>query len=119
MSDVEETNLLKLRKLVLLVDLDQTLIHSTDVPTNTDGIEVRVYNCPSIHPFLSNIQDIHHYRVPGTPFAYWTKIRPHTLTMLQHLSALFELHICTFGNRPYAHTVCFGSNPIVLIFGGL
>ena len=36
---------------------------------------------------------------------YHTKIRPHAKQFLQNLFQLFELHICTFGVRLYAHTV--------------
>jgi TFIIF-interacting CTD phosphatase-like protein len=51
-------------------------------------------------------QDIYRYGVANTRFTYTTKIRPHARRMLQRLKQNYELHICTFGNRPYAHKVC-------------
>jgi TFIIF-interacting CTD phosphatase-like protein len=42
-SETDEAHLLNHRKLVLLVDLDQTIIHSTDQPSGSiEGLEVRV-----------------------------------------------------------------------------
>lgn len=80
--------LLEERKLVLLVDLDQTLIHTTNdnVPANIGGI--------------------HHFQLygPSSPW-YHTKLRPGTDEFLTKISSLYELHICTFGARNYAHTI--------------
>ncbi|KAK9500236.1 hypothetical protein O3M35_001532 [Rhynocoris fuscipes] len=80
--------LLKDRKLVLLVDLDQTLIHTThDIIPN-------------------NLRDVHHFQLPGAPNPwYHTRLRPGTDHFLLNMSKLYELHICTFGVRAYAHTV--------------
>ncbi|XP_076448996.1 RNA polymerase II subunit A C-terminal domain phosphatase-like [Babylonia areolata] len=85
----DEERLLKTRKLVLLVDLDQTLIHTTN-----DNIPPR-------------LKDVHHFQLWQGPQSSWyhTKLRPHTLTFLQKVSKMYELHICTFGVRLYAHTV--------------
>lgn len=84
----DELRLLKDRKLVLLVDLDQTLIHSTN------------HNVPHDMP------DVHHFQLYG-PHTQWyhTKFRPHTMDFLKTMSKIFELHICTFGARRYAHAI--------------
>ncbi|XP_073973502.1 RNA polymerase II subunit A C-terminal domain phosphatase-like isoform X2 [Rhodnius prolixus] len=80
--------LLRDRKLVLLVDLDQTLIHTTH-----DNIP-------------NNLKDVHHFQLPGSPNPwYHTRLRPGTDRFLLNMSRFYELHICTFGVRPYAHTV--------------
>lgn len=81
--------LLKDRKLVLLVDLDQTIIHTTNdmVPTN--------------------IKDVYHYQLtkdPRAPF-YHTRLRPGTSQFIEKVAAYYELHICTFGARKYAHEI--------------
>ncbi|KAK7114244.1 RNA polymerase II subunit A C-terminal domain phosphatase-like [Littorina saxatilis] len=85
----DETRLLKTRKLVLLVDLDQTLIHTTN-----DNIP-------------ANLKDVFHFQMCQGPHQTWyhTKFRPYTRKFLEHISQMFELHICTFGVRLYAHTV--------------
>jgi len=88
LGKADEERLLKDRKLVLLVDLDQTLIHSTNenIPLSLEGVE--------------------HYQLYGsnTPW-YHTKLRPHTMQFLQSISKFYELHICTFGARMYAHKI--------------
>ncbi|XP_017866445.1 PREDICTED: RNA polymerase II subunit A C-terminal domain phosphatase [Drosophila arizonae] len=76
------------RKLVLLVDLDQTVIHTTNdtVPDNIKGI--------------------YHFQLygPQSPW-YHTRLRPGTAEFLEKMSKLYELHICTFGARNYAHMI--------------
>jgi len=76
------------RKLVLLVDLDQTLIHTTN-----DQIP-------------ANMKDVYHFQLygPSSPW-YHTRIRPGTQEFLENISKLYELHICTFGARLYAHQI--------------
>ncbi|KAL8601091.1 hypothetical protein ACOMHN_040792 [Nucella lapillus] len=85
----DEQRLLKTRKLVLLVDLDQTLIHTTN-----DNIPPR-------------LKDVFHFQLWQGPKSPWchTRLRPHTCTFLEHISQMYELHICTFGVRLYAHKV--------------
>ncbi|KAJ8974676.1 hypothetical protein NQ317_018514 [Molorchus minor] len=80
--------LLKDRKLVLLVDLDQTLIHTTN---------------DNIPP---NLKDIYHFQLygPNSPW-YHTRLRPGTHSFLNNIHNYYELHICTFGARNYAHTI--------------
>ncbi|XP_049876843.1 RNA polymerase II subunit A C-terminal domain phosphatase [Pectinophora gossypiella] len=82
--------LLKDRKLVLLVDLDQTLVHTTNdnIPPNLKDV---------LHFFL---------RSPGCPGRWChTRFRPHTLEFLASASKFYELHVCTFGARQYAHAI--------------
>ncbi|OQR78423.1 RNA polymerase II subunit A C-terminal domain phosphatase-like [Tropilaelaps mercedesae] len=84
----DEQRLLGQRKLVLLVDLDQTLVHTTS---------------EMIHPKLMGIE---HFTLPGNrQMWYHTRIRPGTEHFLEKISRLFELHIVTFGARPYAHHI--------------
>ncbi|XP_011703287.1 PREDICTED: RNA polymerase II subunit A C-terminal domain phosphatase isoform X2 [Wasmannia auropunctata] len=84
----DEQRLLTDRKLVLLVDLDQTIVHTTN---------------DNIPP---NLKDVFHFQLygPNSPW-YHTRLRPNTRHFLSEMSRLYELHICTFGARIYAHTV--------------
>ena len=84
----DQDRLLAGRKLVLLVDLDQTIIHTTN-----DEIP-------------ANLRDVYHFQLYGerSPW-YHTRLRPGTFEFLQKISSLYELHICTFGARLYAHTI--------------
>ncbi|XP_020717658.1 RNA polymerase II subunit A C-terminal domain phosphatase isoform X2 [Ceratitis capitata] len=80
--------LLQDRKLVLLVDLDQTVIHTTN-----DNVPI-------------NIKCIYHFQLygPHSPW-YHTRLRPGTPLFLERMSQFYELHICTFGARNYAHMI--------------
>lgn len=115
----DEMRLLRNKKLVLLVDLDQTLIHTTN-----ENVE-------------RNLKRVHHFQLygPRSPW-YHTRIRPFTMEVttnkpckvakkkktarisltttlilaglfqfLENVSKLYELHICTFGARMYAHKI--------------
>ncbi|KAH9488064.1 RNA polymerase II [Bulinus truncatus] len=85
----DENRLLRQRKLVLLVDLDQTLIHTTNdnIPPNLKGVK-------------------HFQLFHGKDYMwYHTRFRPFTQQFLESVSKMYELHICTFGVRMYAHTI--------------
>ncbi|KAG5677436.1 hypothetical protein PVAND_007194 [Polypedilum vanderplanki] len=85
-----DTNrLLKDRKLALLVDLDQTIIHTTND------------NVPN------NLKDVYHFQLygPNSPW-FHVRLRPGTLNFLKAIEKYYELHICTFGARNYAHMIC-------------
>ena len=43
---------------------------------------------------------------------YHTKFRPGTEKFLKSISKLYELHICTFGARLYAHTIARYLDPM-------
>lgn len=88
LGKADEQRLLATKKLVLLVDLDQTLIHTTN---------------DNIPP---NLKDVFHFRLHGSrsPWHH-TRLRPGTKKFLEEMSALYELHICTFGSRMYAHKI--------------
>ncbi|KAK6029771.1 FCP1-like phosphatase, phosphatase domain protein, partial [Ostertagia ostertagi] len=92
-------NVLNARKLVLLVDLDQTIIHTTNRPFKVD---------PEKHG------DIHTYKMFGTK--YHTKLRPYTHEFLEHMSALYEMHIVTYGQRQYAHKIAEILDPSKVLF---
>uniref|UniRef100_A0A915D1Z3 RNA polymerase II subunit A C-terminal domain phosphatase n=2 Tax=Ditylenchus dipsaci TaxID=166011 RepID=A0A915D1Z3_9BILA len=79
--------LLKGRKLALMVDLDQTLIHTANRPPkpaeySPSTVGYRIYNS-----------------------VYYTKIRPHAREFLDRVSSFYEMHIVTFGQRQYAHKI--------------
>ncbi|CAH0391919.1 unnamed protein product [Bemisia tabaci] len=94
LGKADEERLLKAKKLVLLVDLDQTLIHTTN-----DNIP-------------NNIKDVYHFQLYSqhSPW-YHTRLRPGTHDFLTHISEFYELHICTFGARNYAHMIAHFLDP--------
>uniref|UniRef100_A0A8C9WG42 protein-serine/threonine phosphatase n=1 Tax=Scleropages formosus TaxID=113540 RepID=A0A8C9WG42_SCLFO len=76
------------RKLVLMVDLDQTLIHTTE------------QHCQH----MSNKGIFHFQLGRGEPMLH-TRLRPHCKDFLEKIAKLYELHVFTFGSRLYAHTI--------------
>ncbi|CAH8682564.1 unnamed protein product [Schistosoma rodhaini] len=89
----DQQSLLAARKLVLLVDLDQTIIHTTNDPQ------------------AFKYKNVHRYRLPGSPLVYHTRLRPHLEKVLDCLSQYYQMHICTFGNRVYAHQLASMIDP--------
>ncbi|GFN89852.1 RNA polymerase ii subunit a c-terminal domain phosphatase [Plakobranchus ocellatus] len=85
----DENRLLKHRKLVLLVDLDQTLIHTTN---------------DNIPPNLKGVKHFQLWHGKGYMW-YHTRFRPFTQRFIEAVSKMYELHICTFGVRMYAHII--------------
>lgn len=83
----DEQQLLKARKLVLVVDLDMTLIHTT------------------VQPIAKNAKDVFSFTLPDHPYEYHTKLRPDAHKFLENISKYYELHIFTMGSRMYAHTI--------------
>ncbi|KAK3908662.1 RNA polymerase II subunit A C-terminal domain phosphatase [Frankliniella fusca] len=94
LGKADEERLLANKKLVLLVDLDQTLIHTTN---------------DNIPP---NLKDVYHFRLHGS-MSPWhhTRLRPGTQNFLKEMSKYYELHICTFGSRMYAHKIAMFLDP--------
>ncbi|KAG7245229.1 hypothetical protein INR49_023801 [Caranx melampygus] len=76
------------KKLVLMVDLDQTLIHTTE------------QHCQR----MSNKGIFHFQLGRGEPMLH-TRLRPHCKEFLEKIAKLYELHVFTFGSRLYAHTI--------------
>ncbi|KAJ3097776.1 Carboxy-terminal domain (CTD) phosphatase [Phlyctochytrium planicorne] len=114
--------LLSERRLSLILDLDQTVIHATVDPTvgewladkenpNFPALKVGVR---SIH-HLTN-QEVHGFRLPETPFLYYIKLRPGTRDFLKRMHELYELHIYTMGTRNYANAVARVLDPDGIYF---
>ncbi|XP_040044336.2 RNA polymerase II subunit A C-terminal domain phosphatase [Gasterosteus aculeatus] len=87
------------RKLVLMVDLDQTLIHTTE------------QHCQR----MSNKGIFHFQLGRGDPMLH-TRLRPHCKAFLEKIAKLYELHVFTFGSRLYAHTIAGFLDPEKKLF---
>ncbi|XP_044149297.1 RNA polymerase II subunit A C-terminal domain phosphatase isoform X1 [Bufo gargarizans] len=87
------------KKLVLMVDLDQTLIHTTEQ-----------------HFQHMSRKGIFHFQLGrGEPMLH-TRLRPHCKEFLEKIAKLFELHVFTFGSRLYAHTIAGFLDPEKKLF---
>ncbi|KAM6958840.1 RNA polymerase II subunit A C-terminal domain phosphatase [Aplochiton taeniatus] len=87
------------KKLVLMVDLDQTLIHTTE------------QHCQR----MSNKGIFHFQLGRGDPMLH-TRLRPHCKEFLEKIAKLYELHVFTFGSRLYAHTIAGFLDPEKKLF---
>ncbi|CAG8671612.1 41682_t:CDS:10 [Gigaspora margarita] len=102
--------LLKSRKLSLIVDLDQTLIHATIDPTVEEWInDENNINHPTI-------KDIHKFVLSDSPTIYYIKLRPGLKEFLKSVSEFYEPHIYTMGTRNYASSVAEVIDPDHTIF---
>ncbi|CAJ0632725.1 20405_t:CDS:10 [Entrophospora sp. SA101] len=108
----EETSqrLLKEKKLSLIVDLDQTLIHATVDSTVEEWFkDENNKNNPVI-------KDIHKFVLPDSPTVYYIKLRPGIQEFLKEISVYYEPHIYTMGTRNYASAVANVIDPDNEIF---
>ncbi|KAJ2649822.1 CTD phosphatase Fcp1 [Coemansia sp. RSA 1250] len=118
-----QSRLWKHRKLSLIIDLDQTIIHATDTSNphfgswlseNYQGPEH-----PDSHP-PSDQQlppDIRSFFLPRVIPEYFIKLRPGLRNFLETISAYYEMHIYTMGTRPYADAVAAIVDPQGRYFG--
>lgn len=91
--------LLKQKKLSLLLDLDQTVVHATVDSTVKEWLEN-----PN-NPNFPALDEIHQFSLNESPTVYYLKLRPGTRKFLRKLHKKYEMHIYTMGTRAYAHEV--------------
>ncbi|KAI9738173.1 MAG: Carboxy-terminal domain (CTD) phosphatase [Cirrosporium novae-zelandiae] len=104
---VEEEAKLRLlasKKLSLVVDLDQTIIHATVDPT------VLEWQQDVNNPNHNAVKDVKAFQLiddgPGARGCwYYIKLRPGLMEFLKNISQLYELHIYTMGTRAYAQSI--------------
>lgn len=108
--------LLASRRLSLVVDLDQTIIHATVDPT------VGEWKDDKDNPNYEALKDVRSFQlVDDTPGArgcwYYIKLRPGLEEFLEKVAELFELHIYTMGTRAYAQNIADLIDPTRKLFG--
>eukprot|EP01134_Creolimax_fragrantissima_P003015 CFRG3015T1 len=98
--------LLGVKKLSLVLDLDHTIIHST-----SDRLAARVFKFDT----ALTESEFFHFTTPKDTF--YIKARPGLAKFLLLASEVFELHIYTMGDRPYARSVAKALDPTGALFG--
>ncbi|KAI8645739.1 hypothetical protein BD408DRAFT_411448 [Parasitella parasitica] len=96
--------LLKIRKLSLILDLDQTIVHATWDKRLKDA------------QFKKDDKDIRQFTLPGSDVVYYIKLRPGLAEFLNQVEEMYELHIYTMGTRAYAEAVAKEIDPSGSIF---
>ncbi|KAL9624525.1 MAG: hypothetical protein Q9160_001189 [Pyrenula sp. 1 TL-2023] len=105
-SKVEEATkdrLLTARKLSLVVDLDQTIIHATVDST------IAMWQDDKDNPNYDAVKDVEKFQLEEAPGMrgtwYFIKLRPGLQHFFEEVSKLYELHIYTMGTRQYAQRI--------------
>jgi RNA polymerase II subunit A C-terminal domain phosphatase len=114
-SDASMRRLLATRKLSLVVDLDQTIIHAVCDPTVAD------WQKDESSPNHAAVKDVESFELmdegpSNRPCSYYIKMRQGLKGFLERMSSKFELHIYTMGTRSYAHHVANIVDPEHKIF---
>jgi RNA polymerase II subunit A-like phosphatase len=104
------------KKLSLVVDLDQTIIHATVDPT------VAEWQKDPENPNYEAVKDVRKFQLvddgPGARGCwYYIKLRPGLKEFLENISKVYELHIYTMGTRAYARNIAELIDPDRRIFG--
>ncbi|KAJ5155533.1 hypothetical protein N7492_008336 [Penicillium capsulatum] len=108
--------LLASRRLSLVVDLDQTIIHATVDPT------VREWKDDKDNPNYEALKNVREFQLvddgPGMRGCwYYIKLRPGLEEFLRKIAELYELHIYTMGTRAYAEKIANIVDPNHTLFG--
>jgi RNA polymerase II subunit A-like phosphatase len=113
-----QRRLLKNRKLSLVVDLDQTIIHACIEPTVGD------WQDDPNSPNHEAVKDVAKFQlkdegVRGLASACWyyIKMRPGLKEFLSKVAELYELHVYTMGTRAYAMNIAKIVDPDRKLFG--
>ena len=115
-DDEAKRRLLSLKKLSLVVDLDQTVIHATVDPTVAD------WQKDEAHPNHNAVKDVQAFLLKDDGPEkkgcwYYIKLRPGLMDFLESISQLYECHIYTMGTRAYAKNIADIIDPQHKVFG--
>ncbi|KAL3435766.1 hypothetical protein BDV09DRAFT_65619 [Aspergillus tetrazonus] len=108
--------LLANRKLSLVVDLDQTIIHAAVDPT------IGEWMADKDNPNHAAVSDVRAFQLvddgPGMRGCwYYVKLRPGLEEFLENVAEMYELHIYTMGTRSYAQAIANIIDPDRKLFG--
>ncbi|KAK8070236.1 FCP1-like phosphatase [Apiospora phragmitis] len=112
-----QRRLLQQRKLSLVVDLDQTIIHACIDPT------VGEWQRDPTNPNHGAVKDVRTFQLDDGPRGvtsgcwYYIKLRPGLVGFLERMSEYFEMHVYTMGTRAYAEQIANIVDPDKKLFG--
>ncbi|KAL6866431.1 CTD phosphatase Fcp1 [Amphichorda felina] len=113
-----QKRLLKNRKLSLVVDLDQTIIHACIDPT------VGEWQSDPNNPNHDAVKDVKSFQLSDdgprgitSGCTYYIKLRPGLREFLEEVSNMYELHVYTMGTRAYAQNIARIVDPDRKLFG--
>lgn len=97
----ERNRLIKDNRLILVVDLDQTIIHVSITPPKEKTNNVLTFNLPELNGNRT----------------YYLHLRPGLDKFLERMNELYEMHIYTMATKPYARAICEIIDPTGRLFG--
>lgn len=113
-----QRRLINQRKLSLVVDLDQTIIHACIEPT------VGEWQRDPKSPNYEAVKDVQAFQLSDegprgltSGCWYYIKMRPGLKEFLEHVAELYELHVYTMGTRAYAQNIARIVDPDHKLFG--
>jgi RNA polymerase II subunit A-like phosphatase len=112
-----QKRLLQSRKLTLVVDLDQTIIHACIDPT------VGEWQKDPTNPNYESVKHVKAFQLNDGPRGvahqcwYYIKMRPRLEEFLRRIASMYELHVYTMGTRAYAEGVARIVDPERKLFG--
>ena len=115
-DEESKRRLLGARKLSLVVDLDQTIIHAAVDPT------IREWMDDKENPNHDAVRDVRAFQLIDDGPAmrgcwYYIKLRPGLMDFLESVSQIYEMHIYTMGTRQYAQQIANIVDPERKYFG--
>ncbi|KAK3179940.1 CTD phosphatase Fcp1 [Lecanicillium sp. MT-2017a] len=113
-----QKRLLRQRKLSLVVDLDQTIIHACIEPT------VGEWQRDPTNPNHNAVKDVKSFQLNddgprglASGCTYYIKLRPGLEEFLEEIAKMYELHVYTMGTRAYALNIAKIVDPDRKLFG--
>ena len=113
-----QKRLLRQRKLSLVVDLDQTIIHACIEPT------IGEWQRDPTNPNHNAVKDVRSFQLNDdgprgvtSGCTYYIKLRPGLMEFLEEVSKMYELHVYTMGTRAYALNIAKIVDPDKKLFG--
>ncbi|KAG6041506.1 hypothetical protein E4U41_003809 [Claviceps citrina] len=113
-----QRRLLRQRKLTLVVDLDQTIIHACIEPT------IGEWQRDPSNPNHEAVKDVKSFQLNddgprglASGCTYYIKLRPRLRAFLEEVSQMYELHVYTMGTRAYALNIARIVDPDRKLFG--
>ncbi|KAJ3518926.1 hypothetical protein NM208_g14329 [Fusarium decemcellulare] len=113
-----QKRLLRQRKLSLVVDLDQTIIHACIEPT------IGEWQRDPSNPNHEAVKDVKSFQLNddgprglASGCTYYIKLRPGLAEFLEEVSQMYELHVYTMGTRAYALNIARIVDPDKKLFG--
>ncbi|KAG9242693.1 FCP1-like phosphatase-like protein [Calycina marina] len=117
-EEKRQRRLLKQRRLTLVVDLDQTVIHACIEPT------IGEWQRDPTSPNYDAVKDVVAFQLHedvshglASRAWYYIKMRPGLKEFLSNAAELYELHVYTMGTRAYAMAIAKIIDPDQRLFG--